>query len=277
MGRKQEVPQTGNNLNRIRVFGYYIGSRFISNSTKEGWVPIPRCAWSTLKRNALTNDAYTFLDTIYEYDKDLKFTIIIRDPWKRYISGLLQGLYKDNWLWHRNKRGPKFPERAFYPSPFPQHLKLEFIYESLFETGFYGKRFVPHPYTKIAKKFPLILDEHTVPFSVMIAPFIRNEVEFIDTDENLTEELEKRLGLSKIMTLNVTKEKYAFYNEFVEYFEPKLKANKEWMQAWNEVYAEDIWIYENRKIRPCIEFKEFLSGKDPKQCGSYLNIYKGLT
>lgn len=255
------MPSAGTLQNPICVKRHCIGSRIVAVDSSEAWINIPRCASSTLKKCTLPGNDYVYLESIYQYDKELRFTTIIRDPWRRYLSGLAQALKRDNWLWHDRGRSPGFPEHAYYSEPWECYLRIEFIYESVFETGFYRRTVSQQPFRELNNKFPMVFDEHTAPFSIMLAPFRKNEVEFIEQTgdlSNLVEELKRRLNRPKINSYNIMQEKYHFYQEFLDYFEPKLKANKEWIQNWNEVFAEDYWIYENRKIRSFNLFEDFL-------------------
>lgn len=253
------VRSVGRKLNHVRVFAHCIGARIVSTEKNVGWVNIPRCASSTLKLTALPTNKYIYVESPYVFDEKMQFTTIIRDPWKRYISGFIHGLRNTGWLWHAKGRKSWLPESAYYSeSGLEVYLKPEFIYESIFETGLCKPKGLGAPFLELTQKFPLVLDEHTAPFSLLLGPFRRNNIDMIDADNNLIGELKQRLGVKEVRSRNITQDKYKCYTEFLNFFIPRLKANQKWMSAWQELFSEDIWIYKNKSIRRYHLYEEFL-------------------
>lgn len=258
----------GRNTNNVRIFDHCIGARILPKVPyrNDNWIPLPKCASNTLKRNTIRMGEYVYNEGPYTLDEKLEFNIIIRDPWKRFISGLNHGLMKHGWLWHRERKIPAFPEEAYYSDPISTYLKIDYIYESVFETGKFKTKGLSVPFDCLTAQYPLVIDEHTVPFSLYLALFRYNKIEMLEVDDNLTEELKEKLGRDRIIIENVKKGRYQLYDEFIEYFTKKLQANREWMDAWRELYAEDIWIYKNKKLRRYELYEQYLKANFPIKC-----------
>lgn len=246
---------------QIHMINHRLGRRVMFKDGKKGCIMIPRNASSTLLTTAHKH-GHEINNSMYEKDLNIHFLVIVREPWDRYLSGLYQSLRVKKWTTHTPNAPGTHPKEAFYwEPPYEKWYKLSYIYDTLFVKRRELPRSYFKAYEKYTSKHTLIFDEHTLPQYIMFQPFIGSNLKWIRYGPDLTDALAEWFGASRIFNNNITANIYPLHKEFRAYFEEKLKEDKEWYAAWQELFKEDYWIWENLTIREADEYEDIL-----KQC-----------
>jgi hypothetical protein len=237
----------------------------MSEDRKRGVIVLPKNCSTTIRKTIGRHSLpWHWKEDYYKEEEPVEFLGILRDPWKRYISGVLQGLRVKKFtraIAPTNDENIRNPQN-FYPPPHEKYRKHDYLFDQIFIQRRAGDwpRGIPgafyEPYTDLTRDCTMIIDEHTVPQFILLGPFVGSKIKFIRMeDEHFNEELADWLGAPALRIDGLGTDKHPKFNVFFDYFEEQLLADKEWCDKWNVLFKEDWWVYKNKAIRYIEEYE----------------------
>lgn len=203
-----------------------VGACLVNRGRRHGFINIPICASTLVKKLALA-EGYEYVEQPYEYDSDLTFTVVVREPWERYASGLSEyvGRYYD------------------------LTCNLDDMYRQLFETG----EWVKYDVNRLVggeNAHQIIFDEHTAPQHFFVEPFQKNRIDFVKMDRGnfgvLNSKLRRYLN---VPNLNASEHVNPPEKRMVGVSLGRrlLRRGDGWLNAWSDAFFKDEELW--RKAR----------------------------
>lgn len=221
---------------QLLLNSYAISARFEHQEKKKGIIAATRCGSRSLRYHLCPAYKYETILDFYQTDPDMQFIGFVRDPWQRYISGLVQFV--------QQFAGVKVRKAS-------NQGRFDKVFQSVFVDQV--AKLVTLPYVNDQG---VVFDEHTMPQYICFGAFADSQVELYRFETDYV----TRAGewVSDQPGICVSAHEGRSNPEFKKYMTERLSSDKEWMNRFHHIFRPDFELYDSLRIRKDDRFDQVL-------------------